>query len=643
MLNNTYNNQQIVELSEREQCRLKLPIFFGDRSNFTHSLREVLANSRDEVLNNFDNGTIYIKLYDDCETIEVFDTGRGINLQGETNGVKNYFLLLEKLWAGGNHNNLELGIASTGTNSVGLTCTNYCAEIFEATSYKDNSFLKVSYKNGGEFIGAKHGVSNDIKHGTRIKFKQDKDVYTSTTFNSKDIEDLCNKLASTTSKIDYIYEHMGEVKAFKYESQHEYIINNSTNHITNLFQFDTKFYETEVEVDGKTFTEKDSIALNISLSTEPITETYLNGTYLIENGSILDGIVDGLRKVCQSHIKNKAKLTAQDIQMSFNIHCLFTSTNPSFSGQTKFSSASPLYKKITTKYTQESMEIFKAENPQEFDKILKHLQQINTFNTKNENSIKKIKKELSEKATSAANRPKKLIPCRSKDPKEIELILIEGDSAMTSVKASRDPNTMMILPLKGKPINALKKSLERLLENQEILDIFKILECGITYKGRNVKGFDKFDFNNLAVNKILITTDFDDDGFHIQALLIGIFYILAPQLLSKGVIEFIQTPLYLIKTKTETFKAYSENERQRIISNLDCKHSEVRFKGIGGLPVKTMKEALSLDTRISYQVTMEDAKKCAEKIELFLSDDIEARKKYIEENGDKFVNETLFI
>lgn len=642
-MSNSYKDQEVIELNEREQCRLKLPIFFGDRSNFEHSLREVLANSRDEILNNFDSGIIYVKLHDDNETVEILDTGRGINLQGETNGVKNYFLLLEKLWAGGNHNNLELGIASTGTNSVGLTCTNYCASLFEATSYKCNKFFKVSYKDGGMLVGIEEGKDNNIEHGTRIKFKQDKDVYTSTVFDSNRIEELCNKLAGTTDKIEYIYEHKDETKSFKYESQEDYLRNNATNFITEPVQFPLKNYETNINVDGKEFIEKDSISLNISLSTDPLIESYLNGTYLVEHGSIEDGILDGLKKCFQKAINNKVKLTTQDIEMSFNIHCIFTSTNPSFSGQTKFSSASPLYKKLCTNYTLECMEIFKAESPKEFDQMLKHLTQINSFNTRNQDNIKKIKKELSEKATSAANRPKKLIPCRSKNPNEIELILIEGDSAMTSVKASRDPNTMMILPLKGKPINALKKSLERLLENQEVLDIFKILECGITYKGKNVKGFDKFDINKLAVNKILITTDFDDDGFHIQALLIGLFYILAPQLLIDGIVEFIQTPLYLIKTKTETFKAYSENERQRIISGLDCKYSEVRFKGIGGLPVKTMKEALSLDTRISYQVTMEDAKKCAEKIELFLSDDIETRKKYIEDNGADFVNETLFI
>lgn len=646
-MSNSYKNQEIVELSEREQCRLKLPIFFGDRSNLLHSVRETILNARDEILNNFDKGTIYVKLHDDCETIEILDTGRGINLQGETNGTPNYFLLLEKLWAGGNHNNLELGIASTGTNSVGLTCTNYCAKLFEATSYKNNKYFKASYRDGGMLLGIEEGVDNDIKHGTRIKFRQDGEVYTATVFNPDDIFSICNKLASTSDKIVYIFEHKGETTRFNYTSQEDYLEQTVTNKTSALYQFPLKNYENSVVVDGRDFIEKDTITLNLSTSTEPLIETFLNGTHLIEGGSIEDGITDGLKKVFQKQISNKGKainkITNQDVQMSFNIHCIFTSTNPSFSGQTKFSSASQLYRKVATDYVVDNMEIFKHENPKEFDKMLEHIKTINSLNTKNEASRSKIKKELSERGNSLLTRPEKLVPCRSKDPKVVKLALLEGDSALNIAKLARNADTTMILPLKGKPINALKCTLDKLIDNQEVVDIYKILGCGMTYKGKNIKGFDKFDLNNLQVSTIQIICDEDDDGKHLATLVVGIFYILSPQLIENGHVEIIQTPLYIIRTKEKEYYAYSEQDRVDIISALTVPYKETRYKGIGGLPVEVMNMCLNDDTKRSVVLTMNDAKKCAEIMELFLSDNIEPRKNYITLHGDKYVSDNIYV
>ena len=626
------NREDIRSLSTREQCRTRLPIWFGSRDNYLHGLREILANASDEISNNFDSGTILVELEDDCKTIAVFDSGRGIPISGETNGVPNYELLFLTLFSGTNYDNIENGKVTTGVNGVGTCVLCHTSSIFHVSSIKNHKRDTVHFQDGGNLVLVEEGHS-EIEHGTHIRFRLDDEVYTNITYDSNDIIEILKALAGANNKLTIRFKHKDIAEEYHYNTLQDYLIDNTEKSSDKAYSFIEKTYQNENEFN--------TVSCAWDISTDPFQSTFLNYTNLTEQGAIYDGFVNGMRRVFNK--ESKTKFTTLDIEMSFGMVVSVLSNNAEFTNQTKFSTAKQLYRKLTSDYIVSNMEIFKAENPQEFDKILKHLQQINTFNTRNEKSIKNIKKKLSEKATSATSRPLKLIPCRSKNSKEVELILIEGDSAMTSVKASRNPNTMMILPLKGKPINALKQSLERLLGNQEILDIFKILECGVTYKGKNVKGFDKFDINKLAVNKVLIATDFDDDGFHIQALLIGVFYILAPQLLTRGIVEFIQTPLYLIKTKDETFKAYSENERQRIISGLSCKYSEVRFKGIGGLPVKVMKEALSMDTRISYKVTMNDAKKCADKIELFLSDNVEARKKYIEENGDKFVNETLFI
>ena len=645
-MSNTYKNQEVIQLTEREQCRKKLPIFFGDFSNYQHSLREILLNARDEVINNYENGVISIKLYEDNETVEILDSGRGINLWGETDGQPNYFLLLQKLWAGGNHSNLELGIASTGTNSVGLTCTNYCAETFEVTSYKNFKCFKAIYKDGGELVKIEEGENSEIEHGTRVKFKQDKTIYTETKFDEKEVEEICLKISSTSPQIKYIFEHNGEIKEFQYDSQEEYLEDNIVNKLTPFIQFKQKQYEEKIKIESKDYIEKDSIVCNLSLSTEPTIETFLNGTWLIEGGSILDGIVDGIKKALQKNIKDKkTKLTNQDILMSFNIHCLFTSTNPSFSGQTKFSSASPLYKKIASKYIQDEFEIVKSEQPKLIEQMVKHLEVINNANKKTEESRKKISKALQEKSTICTTRPKKFVPCRSKNPKEISFGVLEGDSAEGTVKLARDSKTMCFLPLKGKPLNCFKSSLNDILNNDEIIATFQILGCGMSYFGKPIKGIDKFNIDNLQVNEYLIITDQDEDGYHLQSLCIGNMYVLAPELIKAGVVKVLTTPLYIIKTKDEEIWAYDEIERGNIVNKLkqnSIKFKEQRFKGLGGLSVEAMAKCLDKETRKCYTITMEDAEECIKYLELFLGEDVEPRKDFIMTHAHEYEVEKYY-
>lgn len=645
MNNNSYENQEIIQLSEREQCRQKLPVFFGDYSNFMHSARECLLNARDEVSNNFDSGVIRVKLYDDNETIEVADTGRGINLWGETNGSPNYYLLLEKLWAGGNHDNLKLGIATTGTNSVGLTCTNYCAEFFEITSYKNYKYRKITYKDGGILQNIEDGENETIEHGTVVKFKQDPKIYTKIRFDKKEVEEMCLKISSTSPSIVYVFEHKDNIKEFNFENQIQYMSMNTKNTLCDFIQFANKRYEEEVKKDGDILTEIDTIQTCISLSTAPLIETFLNGTWLMEGGSIQDGIGEGIRKFFNKGQK-KNKITLQDVLMSFNIHCLFSSTNPSFSGQTKFSSASPTYKKIAQQYILENLEILEKENPKVIDQMKKHLEAINKLNTRATENRSKINKELEERSNTFITRPRKLVPCRSKNPKEISISLLEGDSALNSVKLGRDSEYMMVYPLKGKPINAMKSTINKILENQEIIDIYKILGCGMEYNGKPIKGIKPFNIDDLLVDEILIITDQDEDGMHLETLVIGDFYTLSPELIKQGKVKSLLTPLYIITTKEKEYWAYSELERCDIINKLNAsgeKYKEKRYKGIGGLSVETMAKCLDKKTRKVVTVTMEQGEKSAEMLKLFLEEDVEPRKDYISAHAKEYSTKDIYI
>lgn len=624
----------IRSLSTREQCRTKLPVWFGSRENHFHAVLETLANATDEITNNYDDGEIEVWLSNDCKKISIFDTGRGIPINGETNGKQNYELLFCTLFSGTNYDNLENGKVTTGTNGCGITVLNHCSTLFEVSSYKNFKETIIRFEDGGGLVHPPLTTKSSVEHGTKVVFSLDEEVFVNTTFDYIELQNILKRLASTNNKLTIALKHQDDILKYHYESKKDYMEENSINKLSPTIMFAQKLFETGDEIN--------TVGVSFSLSTEPLQQTFLNYTYLKEQGTLHEGFVDGMRKVFNKGVK-KNKLTPQDIEMSFNFYVEVLSTNVEYANQTKFSTKKLLYKNIVSNYIVENLEVLKNEQPKLFEQMQKHLTTINGFNTKNEASRKQVTKVLEERATNATTRPQKLVPCRSRDPKEVELILIEGDSALNSVKLGRDAKTMMVYPLKGKPMNPLKKSIDAILQNQEIVDIFKILGCGITYRGKNVRGFAPFNIDNLMVNRVLVATDFDEDGFHIQSLLIGIFYILAPQLLLDEKIEFVKTPLYIIKQKDNEYYAYNEQERVDIVSKLVGTYKETRFKGLGGLPTSTMSKALKHETRESIVVTMEQAKICADKIELFLSDDIESRKKYIEENGSKYVTESMLV
>lgn len=627
------NKDAIKSLNVREQCRLKLPIWYGSRDNYLHGFREVLANASDEITNNYEDGFIDVILSDDRKRMYVFDSGRGIPITGETDGVKNYELLFLRLFSGTNYDNLDNGKVTTGTNGSGVTILNYTSTYFEVNSYKDYMKSTLIFKDGGELVLERFNQVSDINNGTSIIFELDSEVYTNTIYEIDEVKEILNSLAGSNNKLTIHFKHQEIQETYHYDSLEDYLVENSSNTITNAHTFNIKNYNDESELN--------MISCSWNVSTEPFQATYLNYTYLKDNGTIYDGFIDGMKKVFTK--SSKSKFTNLDIEMSFGMVVSVLSTNVEYANQTKFSTSKQLYKKLVSDYVISNMEIYKAEQHQEFDKILKHLQQINSFNTKNENSRKKIKKELSEKANNMFTRPKKLVPCRSKDPNKVSIKLLEGDSALNIAKQARNAETMMILPLKGKPINALKCTMDKLLENQEVIDMYKIFGCGITYKGKNIKGFDKFDINKLNVNMISLLCDRDEDGGHLETLALGIFYVLSPKLIEEGHVEVIQTPLYIITTKNDKLYAYSELERVEIISKLKVPYKEVRYKGIGGLPVDVMHMAMADETKKSIVITMKDAKKCADKLELFLSDDVASRRRYIEENGDKYVSDDIYI
>lgn len=435
-------HEKIRSLNTREQCRLRLPVWYGSRDNYEHGVLEVLANASDEITNNFINGKIKVWLSEDGKQMTILDTGRGIPIEGETDGIKNYEVLFCTLFAGTNYSNMDSNKVTTGSNGVGTTVLNHVSKVFEVTSVKNGRAVQVRFEDGGYLVQELTEVENvwDIEHGSIFRFELDGEMFTRTIFIKESIMGILNRLAGSNPKLEIEFT-MGneETQVYSYDTLAEYLTNNVSNSLSQQLDFNEKEYKVdivekretgfdengEMQYEEVVKTEINKVQASISLSTEPLQQTFLNFTYLKEGGTVYDGVVDGLRKFFNKGVK-KNKITAQDIEMSFNIVANVLSNNVEFENQTKFSTKKEVYKKIVSSYIVENMETVQAENPKVYDEMKKHLEKINAFNTNNNDKVKKLKTILNEKIT-MVNRVKKFIDCRTKDKTKRELFIVEGE------------------------------------------------------------------------------------------------------------------------------------------------------------------------------------------------------------------------
>jgi DNA gyrase subunit B len=639
------HNDKIRALDDREKAREKLPIFYGSRDNYLHGFKEVLNNAVDEVLNNFDSGIVDVILHKDLETITIKDSGRGMPIADKNeNGIPYYELIFTTLFAGGKYE--ETNANNTGTNGVGTCILNFTSEVFNIEVCNNGKKYIIEYENGGYIKTPLTYMEDTDEHGTQITFKLDKSIYTKTKYSYQEIRDIIDKTAKVSNEITLTLTYETK-EIFHYDSLEEYFNMHTSNNLIESLIGQNKLYK---EADD----EKTQVELVLSCSNEEnlLQECMLNGNNLIEKSSIFDGVLDGLRTFINKYlkenglyIKKEKPISKDDIENSVNFCCNVLSNRVEFQSQTKFSTAKKLYKTIIQQYVQELLEIYSIEKRDDFIKLANQILICKRAYEKAEIGRKEAKKKLAQEMN-VISRPEKFVPCRSKDKTKRELILIEGDSSLNSVKLSRDSEFQCIYPLKGKPINALKKNIDKLLKNQEITDIFQILNCGMIYNEKPIKGIKKFNIDDLDINHIVVFTDEDDDGMHIRSLIIGIFAMLAPMIIEKGHLYILDSPLYRLDTKDKTYLAYDDKEKNNIVKelkNTNIPFTESRFKGLGGLSVDLLSEtAMNIENRKLTQITMNDIAKAKQYLEMFLDDDSTDRKIYIEKNGEQYFDYSIY-
>lgn len=620
----------IKSLTTRDQCRVKISVWYGSADNYLHGFREVMANSCDEINNNFDKGIIEVELFEDLKTISVKDTGRGIPIEGKTDGKPNRVLLFETLFSGTNYDNEENGKITTGTNGVGTCVLNHTSTLFKVESYRGKKLHELIYENGGEFKSFKSYdnplINEEYTTGTKITFKLDDDVYTKTEYVYDEVIDICDKIASVNPNIKFVIKHKDDIRNISYKSLQDYFINTMGNE---------RSFESIVKTFDKPEKNIYEIVLTGSLKNNK-QHTFLNGTYLPEQGSIYDGIINGIRLYSNNYFKSnnmyKSKeknLTNKDVQGAVSFICKVESVNVSFSNQTKFSTAKKLYEELGKEYIQEMLEIWKNEEPMEFKRLMDIILVSKRSNEKVQDYMSKTKKKLQETIT-VENRVDGYVDCKEYGEDSM-LFVCEGRSALGSIVLARDAKNQAVFPLRGKILNILKSPYDKIFKNKEIEGLVKVLGCGVESKTT------KIDFDKLRFGKLVIATDADCDGFHIQCLVLTMIYRLMPTLLERGHVYILDTPLFEIRDLKEDkmYYAYSDKEKDEIISKLS-KYQVSRNKGLGELEPTTMSMCIKEGSNTIRQVQWEEIEEVNKWFETLMGEDLQTRKEYIKDNLHKY-------
>jgi DNA gyrase subunit B len=415
---------------------------------------------------------------------------------------------------------------------------------------------------------------------------------------------------------------------------------------------DTQYFEAERS--GRDREDKPDYRVKLSVAfcfnnEANVTEYYHNSSFLEHGGSPDKAVKSAFVSVLDQYIKNGGKYNKNESKILFadiaDCLCLVSnsfSTVTSYENQTKKSITNKFIQEAMTDFLRQRLEVYFIENKADAEKICEQV----LVNKRSRESAEKqrisVKKMLSGN-NDVMSRVQKFVDCRTKDLKRRELYIVEGDSALGSCKLGRDAEFQAIIPVRGKILNCLKSDYEKIFKNDIILDLVRVLGCGVEAKSKHNKDFNTFELENLRWSKVIICTDADVDGYQIRTLILTMFHRLMPTLIEEGLVYIAESPLFEITYGDKTAFAYTEAEKQKILNKLgDKKHTIQRSKGLGeNQPDMMWETTMNPETRRLIRVMPEDDNALAQaKFELLLGDNLQGRKEHIAKNGAKYIDLT---
>ena len=627
-----YSESDIQVLEGLEAVRKRPGMYIGttDVKGLHHLVWEIVDNSIDEALAGYCNNIEIIINKDNSVTVK--DDGRGIpvGIHPKT-GISTVETVYTVLHAGGKFGGGGYKV-SGGLHGVGASVVNALSKWVNVNVYKDCKMYEAKFANGGKTIQklTEIGTCEENRTGTTVTFKPDPEIFDTEIYDYDTLRVRIRELTFLNKGLRLTLRDDRDEKdttgeTFLYEG-------GIKEYVKYLNQNKTPIHDDIIHVEGS----EDGIFFEVAMQynngyTDNI-YSFVNNINTHDGGTHEEGVRRALTRIINNYarknniLKEKDEsLTGDDVKEGLTMIISCKHPNPQFEGQTKGRLGNSEVRKLADSVFSKGFDRFLMENPTDakiiIDKAL--------LASRARNAAKKAREIERKGDLQRINTFGKLSDCKSKDPLETEIFIVEGDSAGGSAKEGRDAMTQAILPLKGKILNVEKNRLDRALSNEEIRSIITAFGTGIG---------QEFDISKLRYNKIIIMTDADVDGAHIRVLLLTLFYRLFKPIVQQGHVYAAQPPLYRITHGKTRKYVLTEEEREKYISslpeNLRSRVEITRNKGLGEMDPDELNETtMDINKRVLRRITVDDCIAADEVFSQLMGEEVEPRRKFIEANA----------
>lgn len=631
MVTSNYSANNITVLKGLEAVRKRPGMYIGSTGpdGLHHLVYEVVDNCIDEAMAGFCNSILVVLEPNDIVRVE--DNGRGIPVDiHPTEKISALELVLTRLHAGGKFDKGSYKV-SGGLHGVGVSVVNALSIWMEARVFKD-SFEHYAKFEKGVILEPVKKIGATEKRGTLIRWAVDNSIFTeTTTYNFEVLATRLRELAFLNPNISITMrdERLSTPKevTFAFEG-------GISHFVTYLNESKLVFPKTPVFIDG----EKNDIICEVALQyNDGYNEhmlSFVNDINTREGGTHLEGFKTALTRVMNEFLKKypklvkkmdkEEKLTGEDVRAGLTSIVSVKVPEPQFEGQTKTKLGNSEVRGIVDSFVNEKLTLFFEQNPNEIEKIL-------------EKCVAEAAARIAARRAKEATRrksgldsfglPGKLADCSMKDPEICEVYIVEGDSAGGSAKKGRDSKTQAILPLWGKMLNVEKTRIDKVISNEKLQPIIATLGTGIG---------QEFNIEKIRYHKIIIMADADVDGSHIRTLLLTFFFRYMPQIIEQGYVYLAMPPLYKISYNKKEWYVYDDNERDKILNEIGRENnsSVQRYKGLGEMDGTQLWETtMDPARRKMMRVTLPDAVEADRIFSTLMGEEVEPRRKFIEENA----------
>ena len=628
--NEHYDASDIQVLEGLEAVRKRPGMYIGttDVKGLHHLVWEIVDNAIDESLAGYCKNIEVIINKDNSITVK--DDGRGIPtaIHPKT-GLSTVETVYTVLHAGGKFGGGGYKV-SGGLHGVGASVVNALSKWVEVKVYKNGEVNFIRFENGGHTVEPLHVIDkcDEKRTGTVVTFKPDSEIFDTDVYDYNTlmvrIRELAflNKGLSITIRDDRDEEDTtGET--FLYEG-------GISEYVKFINQEKTPIHEDIIHLEGEEDGVQFEVAMQYNTSYNENIYSFVNNINTHDGGTHEEGVRRALTRVINSYarktgmLKEKDEsLTGDDVKEGLTMIISCKHPNPQFEGQTKGRLGNSEVRKLADSVFSQGFERFLMENPEDAKLIVNKAM----LACRARNAARKAREITRKSEMATTNFFGKLSDCKSKDPKVSEIFIVEGDSAGGSAKKGRDSMTQAILPLRGKILNVEKARLDRALSNEEIRTIITAFGTGIG---------EEFDLSKLRYDKIIIMTDADVDGSHIRVLLLTLFYRFFKPIVEAGHVYAAQPPLFCIKHGQTIKYVLNEEERDKYLSTLNpnTKVDIARMKGLGEMDAEELNETtMDINKRVLRKITVDDCVAADAIFEKLMGDEVEPRRKFIEENA----------